>query len=94
MVIKKNELIKSTRSSGNVFADLKIPDPEQYLEKAKLAFQINSIIKKKRLKQNETAKILGIDQSKVLALSQGLLDDFSIEWFLAAVSQIGKNEAL
>ncbi len=79
IMTKNNERLEITKSSGNVFADLGLPEPEKYLAKAKLAHQINSIIEKRRLKQVEAAKILGIDQPKVSALSCGRLDDFSME---------------
>jgi predicted XRE-type DNA-binding protein len=79
MTNKDNEKLVFTRSSGNVFADIGLHDPEKYLAKAELASQINSIIDKRNLKQVEAAKVLGIDQPKISALSCGRLDDFSIE---------------
>lgn len=66
-------------SSGNVFADLGIPNAEEYLAKAELAYQINSIIKKRGLKQVDAAKLLGIDQPKISALVSGRLSGFSME---------------
>jgi len=50
--------------SDNVFADLDMPDAEEKLAKAELSFKINQIIKRKKLKQVEAAKILEADQSK------------------------------
>ena len=51
--------------SGNVFQDLNIPDAEEYLVKAKLAHQINTLTQKLGLKtQAEAAKYLGVDQPK------------------------------
>jgi predicted XRE-type DNA-binding protein len=67
------------KSSGNVFADLGIPEPETALAKAELARRINLIIKKRGLKQTEAAKLLGIDQAKVSALGRGCLTGFSTE---------------
>ena len=67
------------KSSGNVFADLGVPHPEEYLVKSELAIQINKLIKKRKLNQNEAAKLLGIDQPKISALSRGRLAGFSIE---------------
>ncbi len=58
MSVTKREDLEITKSSGNVFADLGIPDAEKYLAKAELARQINNIIDKKGWKQNETAEIL------------------------------------
>ncbi len=91
MAVKKNEQIKITKSSGNVFEDLGIPEPDKYLAKASLAFQINSIIEGKGLKQSEAGEILGIDQPKVSALSRGLLDDFSIERLIDFLNKLDRD---
>ncbi len=71
--------LKITKSSGNVFADLGLPNPEECLAKAELAFQINKLVKKRHLKQKEAAKLLGIDQPKISALTRGRLSGFSVE---------------
>jgi predicted XRE-type DNA-binding protein len=44
-----------TGSSGNVFADLRVPDAEEALAKAEIAHTISSIIAKRHLTQRETA---------------------------------------
>ena len=71
--------IKHTESSGNVYQDLGFNDSEERLAKAKLAMRIEEIIAKKKLKQVEAAKILGINQPKISALMNGRLSGFSIE---------------
>src|SRR5688572_10843444 len=67
------------RGSTNVFADLDMVDAEEKLVKAELAFKINQILKKKKLKQVEAARILETDQSKISLLNRGRLSSFSIE---------------
>ena len=68
-----------TKSSGNVFADLRLPEATASLAKAELARRINVIIKERKLKQAEAASVLGIDQAKVSALSHGHLAGFSTD---------------
>ena len=51
-----------TEGSGNIFADLGLPNPEQELLKAQLTLQIYSILKASGLTQVELAKILGVQQ--------------------------------
>ena len=78
------------KSSGNVFADLDLPNPEERLAKAELAKRIDHIIKRKRLTQERAAKILGISQPKVSALLHGKLAGFSMDRllkFLMALDQ-------
>ena len=65
------------RGGSNVFADLRIPNPDQYLAKAELAAKILKIVQRRRLTQTATATLLGINQPKVSALLNGRLDGFS-----------------
>jgi len=78
------------KSSGNVFADLGLPDAEERVAKAELARKIEHIIKRKHLTQERAAKILGISQPKVSALLHGKLAGFSMDRlfkFLMALDQ-------
>ena len=52
MVKKREPQIPVTGSSGNVFADIGLPEPEEELTKAQLASHIRHIIKRRRLTQN------------------------------------------
>lgn len=78
-------------SSGNVFADLGLPNPEEMFVKADLAYQINSLIKEKKLTQAAAAKLLGIDQPKVSALSKGKLSGFSLERLFKFLNILGQD---
>ncbi|MGO8757535.1 MAG: helix-turn-helix domain-containing protein [Terracidiphilus sp.] len=82
--------IGAEESSGNVFADLGIPHPEQELLKARLTLEIYRIVRKRGLTQNEAGKILGIRQPHVSALMRNRAGSFSVERlmdFLAALGQ-------
>ena len=78
-------------SSGNVFADLGLPNPEERLAKAELALQINRLIKQKKLTQIEAAKLLDIDQPKVSQLAQGKLSGFSLERLFKFLNLLGQD---
>ena len=71
--------VKTTPSSGNVFADLGLPRPEERLAKAGFALEIERVLQRRGLSQAAAAKILGIDQPKVSALRNGRLSGFSVE---------------
>lgn len=66
-------------SSGNVFADLGLPNPERYLTKSKLAQRIATVIERRGLTQVQAAKVLGVSQSKVSNLFRGKLSGVSLE---------------
>ena len=78
-------------SSGNVFADLDLPNPEERLVKAELASKIGSAIEQKNLTQMEAAELLGIDQPKVSALTRGRLSGFSTARLLRFLNALGND---
>jgi predicted XRE-type DNA-binding protein len=80
-----------TISSGNVFADLGLPNPEEALAKAELAHKIIVLIRARGLTQVQTAKLLGVDQPKVSALMRGRLTGFSLERLMRFLLLFGQD---
>ncbi len=76
-------------STGNVFADLGLPNPDEMLVKAELARRISQIINKRHMNQAEAAEVLGIDQPKVSALMKGKLTGFSTERLFRFLNALG-----
>ena len=72
------EKIEVEKSSGNIFRDLEMPDPEEHLAKCRLVSIIDDIITKRRLRRNKAAKILGIRKYELSELLDGLFRDFSV----------------
>ena len=78
------------RSSGNVFADMGLPDAGELDTKARLGATLNLIVKRKGLTQADVAAALSINQPKVSALLNYKLEGFSVErlmHFLVALGQ-------
>ena len=73
------EELKYEIGSGNIFEDLEIPNPEEYLKKAHLAFIIEDCIAESDLRLEEAAKILNLSITELSTLLDGLLDDFSVD---------------
>ena len=76
--------------SGNVFADLGLPDAGEHFVKAKLVMKIDALIKQKKLRQVESAKWLGARQPDVSKMLRGDFRQFSVERlmrFLVALAQ-------
>ncbi len=69
-------------SSGNVFADLGLPDPEARLAKARLAQAIRARIREYALNQTETAARLGTTQARVSEVMNGKIGKMSYELLL------------
>jgi predicted XRE-type DNA-binding protein len=82
--------IKYTVGSGNVFADLGLPNAEERLAKAKLAYRIVKLIEERGWSDAEASEALGIDVSRASALIGGRLAEFSLDRlfrFLNALDQ-------
>src|SRR5688572_29623549 len=76
--------------SGNVFADLGLPNPDLSRVKAELVQRIRAVIAERKLTQAGAAAVLGIDQPKVSALVRGRVDGFTLDRlfrFLVALGQ-------
>lgn len=80
-----------TVSSGNIFADLEIPDADDVLVKSDLAIEIAATIKKRRLTQERAAEVMGIDQSRVSRIVRGHLDHYSIDSLLHFLTLLNRN---
>ena len=85
MTDKKIEIEKG---SGNVFKDLEVPNPEEYLAKTRLALIINGIITKSGITRHKAAKMLNLNKSEFSALQDGLLDDFSIQQLFSLIRKL------
>jgi predicted XRE-type DNA-binding protein len=83
--------IRVEKSSGNIFADLGLPHPEQELLKAKLTLQVYRLIKERGLRQVEAGKILGIKQPHVSALMRNRSGSFSVERLVDFLTALGQD---
>ena len=87
----ETETIAFERSSGNVFADLAIPNATEELAKADLAIEITRRIRAKGLTQNEAADLLGTVSSKIAAIGRGRLTYFTYDRLLRFLNILGCN---
>jgi predicted XRE-type DNA-binding protein len=85
----KKAMVK--RGSGNVFADLGLPNPEQELLKAQLSLQIYKIIKQRGLTQAQAGAVLGIKQPHVSALMRNRAGNFSVGRLIEFLTALGQD---
>ena len=88
---KKTKIEGVTPSSGNVFADLRLPDADEKLTKVRLAVAINKILEQKRLRQAAAAKLLNLNQPKISALANYRLEGFSVERLLRFLNALDRD---
>lgn len=78
-------------SSGNVFADLDLPDADGMLVKAALAMQIKKAIAARKLTASAAALILKTQQPKVSDILNGKLKGFSWERLSQFLTRLDKD---
>ena len=71
--------IEVDEGTGNVFADLGLPDSEERLLKANIAAELFRLIKDRGLTQVKAAKLVGVSQPDLSHLLRGDFDDYSAE---------------
>ena len=76
-----------TLSSGNVFKDLGLPNPDERLAKAKLAWKINRLIADQGMTQKEAGEFLGMSRPKMTELRNGRLKGFSIDFLFSLLGK-------
>jgi predicted XRE-type DNA-binding protein len=75
--------------SGNVFADLGLPNPDEELLKAKLVSKIADVIEKRDLTQVQAGELMGLPQSKVSELCNGRTETYSVERLYRFLTRLG-----
>lgn len=89
-MVNKDDDMKITRGTSNVFADLGYTDADERQTKLRLAHTINGVIARQKLTQALAAEKLAVNQPKISALANYKLDGFSVERlmsFLVALDQ-------
>jgi predicted XRE-type DNA-binding protein len=89
--MKRVKRVAVHEGSGNVFADVGLENPDEYLAKAELARQIINALSAKRLTQIQAAKVLGVGQPKISALGNGQLDGFSTDRLIRYLNALGRD---
>lgn len=78
-------------ASGNAFKDLGFPDAEERTAKVALAVEFNRIVKTRRLTQAAAAKLVGVTQPKISAVTKYNLDGFSVERLMGFLTALGQD---
>jgi predicted XRE-type DNA-binding protein len=75
--------------SGNVFADLGLPDAEKLKIKSGLLVEISKAIRRLELTQAAAARRMGIPQPKVSAMLRGDLTNMSERKLMDCLNRLG-----
>lgn len=77
--------------SGNVFADLGLPNSDEALVKARLVQQIRDLIAVRKLTQAKAAEILHLDQPKISSLVRGRVEGYTLTRLFRFLKLLGQD---
>jgi len=77
--------------SGNVFADLGLPDPEERLIKARLASRILDAVEVRGWTPEQAAEVLSLSEAEASRLFAGMLKDFSVARLTKLLAVVGRG---
>ena len=81
--------IEVEMGSGNVFADLGLPDAEKLKIKSGLLIEITKAVRKLGLTQDEAARRMGITQPKVSGMLRGDFSNLSERKLMDCLNRLG-----
>jgi len=79
------------KGSGNVFADVGLPNSEQELVKADLTVQIYKLLKERDMTQSDAAKLLKTTQAQVSALMRCKPTSVSVGRLMKFLTVLGQD---
>ena len=87
---KKQEITEGL----NVFKDIGVPNPDEHFVKAQLVYKIDTILKARRLRQAEAARLFGVKQPDISKLLRGEFRQFSVERLMRFLVALDQNVAI
>ena len=82
---------KISKTSGNVYADLGVKNPDEHALKAELVRRIAAVMKEQELTQTAAARRLGIEQPDVSKMLKGHFRQFSVERLMRFLVALGQD---
>jgi predicted XRE-type DNA-binding protein len=91
MMSTRKKLPAHTKGSGNIFADLGLPNAEEHQLKAVLVVQLKQLIAERGLSQVAAAKLVGMKQPDLSKLLRGQLKLVSVEKLLRMLTAFDQD---
>lgn len=84
-------MIEIEEGSGNVYADIGLPDADDMLIKSQLVGKIAEIIRSRNWTQQEAASVLGMTQPKLSKMLRGQFHGISQAKLLDYLARLGRD---
>ena len=83
--------VKIVRGSGNIFADLGLPDAETHFLKAQIVAEIYRLTNERELTQSQAGKLMGISQPEVSRMFKGTFREYSIDRLMGFLTAFDRD---
>ena len=83
--------VKVEVGSGNIFADLGLPDADTHFLKAQIVSEIYRITSERKLTQARAGKLMGITQPEVSRMFKGTFREYSIERLMGFLTSFDRD---
>ncbi|MEA2870092.1 MAG: hypothetical protein QOH67_68 [Hyphomicrobiales bacterium] len=83
--------VKVDVGSGNIFADLGLPDADTHFLKAQIVAEIYRLTNQRKLTQAQAGKLIGISQPEVSRMFKGNFREYSIDRLMAFLTAFDRD---
>jgi predicted XRE-type DNA-binding protein len=83
--------LKIEAGSGNIFADIGLPDAETHFLKAQIVSEIYRLGNSRKLTQTGVGKLIGISQPEVSRMFKGNFREYSIERLMGFLTAFDRD---
>jgi len=83
--------VKVEMSSGNIFADLGLPDAEAHFLKAQIVSEIYRLTHERKLTQSQAGERMGISQPEVSRLFKGNFREYSVDRLMGFLTAFDRD---
>ena len=78
-------------SSGNIFADLGLPDADTHFLKAQIVAELSRLTNERNLTQAKAGLLMGVSQPEVSRLFKGNFREYSIERLMTFLTAFDRD---
>ena len=83
--------VRIEKGSGNILADLGLPDADTHFLKAQIVAEIYRITNERKLTQTEAGKLMGISQPEVSRMFKGNFREYSVERLMGFLTTFDRD---
>jgi len=83
--------VKVEAGSGNIFADLGLPDADTHFLKAQIVSEIYRLTNERKLTQVRAGKLMGISQPEVSRMFKGNFREYSIDRLMGFLTSFDRD---